>query len=183
MSWIDDRIAELRELDATIRAEFLHLTPEQSNVKPGPRKWSINECFDHLIQTSRSYESIFEDLERGTLSLSWASRIPLLPKAMGRMVLKVVSPDYAGKNKAPTLFTPTASQFDRNLSQDLLQANADLAAHLEKCADEDLDRTTVPSPLTPFVTYSLRDCILVLVEHEKRHLNQADRVRTALAVV
>jgi hypothetical protein len=43
----------------------------------------------------------------------------------------------------------------------------------------DRQRTIVTSPLAAFVTYSLDDCLTILVVHEQRHLQQAKRVMEA----
>jgi hypothetical protein len=40
----------------------------------------------------------------------------------------------------------------------------------------DRERTIVTSPLLRWVTYSLDDCLTILVVHEKRHFLQARRV-------
>lgn len=43
----------------------------------------------------------------------------------------------------------------------------------------DRERTIITSPLLRWVTYSLDDCLTILVVHEKRHLQQAERVMEA----
>jgi hypothetical protein len=37
-------------------------------------------------------------------------------------------------------------------------------------------KTIITSPLAGFVTYSLDDCLTILIVHERRHVLQAKRV-------
>jgi hypothetical protein len=41
----------------------------------------------------------------------------------------------------------------------------------------DIDKTIITSPILSIVTYSLRDAFQFLVTHERRHINQAVRVK------
>jgi hypothetical protein len=52
-----------------------------------------------------------------------------------------------------------------------------LLQHVNNCKQVDLDKTRVTSPLSKFVTYSLRNAILLVVLHNHRHTNQAINLR------
>ena len=39
------------------------------------------------------------------------------------------------------------------------------------------DKTHISSPVSKFVTYSLRNAITLLIQHEHRHINQAIKVK------
>ena len=50
--------------------------------------------------------------------------------------------------------------------------------YISKCREVDLDRTIITSPIISVVTYSLRDALQFLVDHEHRHIQQAIRVKS-----
>lgn len=51
--------------------------------------------------------------------------------------------------------------------------------HISNCKNVDLDKTIITSPIIQIVTYSLRDTLLFLVQHEHRHINHALRVKAS----
>lgn len=48
---------------------------------------------------------------------------------------------------------------------------------ISKCQNIDIDKTIITSPALRIVTYSLRDALHFLIQHEHRHINQAVRVK------
>ncbi len=102
---------------------------------------------------------------------------PILPRLLGKIVVKVVSPHYKGKSKTSPLFYPLKSTYGKNITIELLEENQLLIEKFKRCKEDVLDKVMVASPVNGFITYSLRDCIKILVEHEKRHYNQAMRLK------
>ncbi|MDP4261159.1 MAG: hypothetical protein Q8941_01395 [Bacteroidota bacterium] len=45
------------------------------------------------------------------------------------------------------------------------------------CRAINLDKTPITYPVSKIVTYSLRNAITILIQHEHRHINQAIRVK------
>ena len=149
-------------------------------MKPAEKVWSINECLDHIIQSNGSYHNALDAVaQKRNRRPAW-SRIPFLPVFWGKMVLKAVSPETQGKSKTFPAFMPLSSRYGRNLASEVATANIQLAEKLRGISEEDLDRQIVTSPAGPFVTFSVRACVTILVEHEKRHFNQAKRLKDAL---
>jgi hypothetical protein len=181
MNFLDQKIRELADLSAKYAAEFSDLSPAEGDLKPAEKVWSINECLDHIIQSNGSYHKVLDAVAQKRNRRSAWSRVPFLPTFWGKMVLKAVSPDTKGKSKTFPAFMPLSSSYGRNLTSEVSAANAQLAEKLKGIREEDLDTQIVTSPAGPFVTFSVRACITILVEHEKRHFNQAKRLKDALA--
>ena len=177
MSFIENQIKEINLMNEKFSYEFAGFDPDKMDWKPGENIWSINECLDHLIQSNGKYYSIFDSIENGTYKGGKWTNFPLLPRMMGKMVLKAVSPDYKRKTKTFPPFYPLSSHYGKNLTNDLIDENKALIEKFRKCKEENLDKIIVTSPINSFVTYTLRDCITILVEHEKRHFNQAKNVK------
>jgi DinB superfamily len=177
MSFIENQIEELNKLNEKFSFEFAELSQDKMDWKPGENIWGINECLDHIIQSNRKYYPIFDSMKNGTYKEGKWTRFPLLPRMMGKMVVKAVSPDYKRKSKTFPPFYPLSSHYGKNLTTELIDENKILIEKLRKCKEEDLDKIIITSPINSFITYSLRDCIKILVEHEKRHFNQAMNIK------
>ena len=173
MSWIEQEIGEIVKLNEKIRSEFSGIGADKMDLKPDSKTWSINECFDHIIQSNQKYYDIFDSIELGTYKGGKWVHFPILPRLLGKIVVKVVSPNYKGKSKTSPIFYPLKSNYGKNITIDLLEENKILIEKFKKCKEDVLDKVIVASPVNGFITYSLRDCIKILVEHEKRHYNQA----------
>ncbi len=182
MDWIEEQAKALEEMAVTITAEFSGLPAETVDYKPDANTWSINECFDHLIQSNREYYTLFDALHDGTYRRGALSRIPLLSRGLGRLVARVVSPDYKGRSRTSHQLYPRQPRYGRNLADDLVEENQVLIAHIRRCGQYDLGRV-VTSPINGLVAYSLGDCIRILVDHEARHLGQARSVKAGLSKV
>lgn len=178
--FIEQKIEELAVVSEMFRSGFGDMDANTMNFKPDARVWSINQCLDHIIQTNRKYYGGFESIESGTYEGGKWARIPILPRLLGRLVVKVVSPDYKRKTKTSPLLHPSRSEFSKNMTSDLLAENDVLAGMFRKCESADPDGFIVSSPVNGLVTYSLRDCFTLLVEHEKRHYNQAARLKSEI---
>ena len=180
MDWISQRIDELDKLNTKFDAEFGDLAIARMDVKIDPNVWSINECLDHLIQTNQRYHGILDEVAAGSYnSRKWVHRL-LIPYWLGKIVVKVVSPGYQRKTKTARIFYPSASNYGKNMTSDLLTANQLLAEKFKRCPESELDTLIVTSPVASFVTYSLRDCLNLLVAHEQRHFAQALRLKSTV---
>jgi hypothetical protein len=181
MNFIDGKIQELSDLSAKYAAEFSGVSPSEADLKPSEKEWSINECLDHIIQCNRSYHKVLDAVAQKRHRRPGWSRVPFLPAFWAKMILKAVSPGTPGKSKTFPAFMPLSSKYGRNLAGEVGVVNAELAEKLKAIQEEDLDKQIITSPAGPFVTYSLRACVTILVEHEKRHFNQAKRLKDGLA--
>ena len=181
MNFIAGKIEEFHVLTAQYAKEFAGLTTAEMDTKPAPDRWSMNECLDHLIRSNGTYHAMLQAVAVGTYRPTGWSKVPLLPALWGRMILKSVSPVYAGKNKTFKVWQPSSSTFGRNMCGEFKEANEELARLLQGIAHVDLEWIIVTSPAAKFVAYPLKTCVEILVEHEKRHFNQALQVKREVA--
>lgn len=165
------------KVPAQVRAEFGALRADQLNWKPNPDKWSVGQCFDHLIVSNGEYFPIFDAVLQGkkTTNTIW-ERLPGLPRMWGQMLIKSVSPDGARKQKAPKIFTPTASAVDSGIITRFIDQQDRVVNYLNTMTAVDADHIIITSPVARVITYSLLDACRVIVAHEQRHILQAKRV-------
>jgi hypothetical protein len=165
------------KVPAQVRAEFGALRADQLNWKPDLDKWSVGQCFDHLIVSNAEYFPIFDRVLQGqkTTNTIWES-LPILPRMWGQMLIKSVSPDGARKQKAPKIFTPTTSAVDSGIITRFVDQQDRIVNYLNTITAVDAAKIIITSPVARVITYSLLDACRVIVAHEQRHILQATRV-------
>lgn len=163
--------------DANLR--FGTLTPEQLNWKPALGSWSVAQCFDHLIITQTYYFPLLDRLTGGAYAPTAWERFSPFSGLFGRMLIRALDPDNTRKTKTVARSEPSQSDLDRDIIQRFAEHQDELVARVEKLpVGLRLGKVIVTSPLSKLVTYSLDDCLAILVVHGQRHFRQAERVTT-----
>ncbi len=159
-----------------IHEQFTSLSEEQLNWSPQADVWSIGQCFDHLRKSNEPYFEIFAAVaDKSKREMFW-ERLPILPAIWGKLVLDTVRPDTKRKSKAPRGFRPALERVPEQVVVDLHEQQRRLVEAIRRLDGIDLGATVVTSPVARFITYSLRDALAIVVAHEERHMNQAERV-------
>jgi hypothetical protein len=151
------------------------LTPAQLNWKPSAERWSVAQCFDHLLTSNRPYIPIVDNVLAGHKQTFWQS-MPVLPGLMGKLLIKSLDPVKGRNLKAPTKFQPAQSDISDSVIDDFVAQQASIVGKMKATAHLELERIIISSPVTSVVTYSLMDAYRVIVVHEQRHFQQAQRV-------
>lgn len=172
-------ITEAEKIAARASATFGPLSPAQINWKHSSDVWSIGQCFDHLITTNRTYFPLFENIAAGEYRRTLWQRVPLLPSLFGRLLISSVSPESARKLKAPKVFKPSMSDVDADIIEEFTRHQDELMRFMKSAESMRPEKIIIPSSISPLVTYSLLDGYRILIAHEKRHFQQAERVRAA----
>ncbi|HJQ33061.1 MAG TPA: DinB family protein [Pyrinomonadaceae bacterium] len=171
--------ALLEQLDAVTddaRRVFGRLNAAQLNWKPAPERWSVGQCFDHLITTNRTFFADIEKVAAGKHRTSLWGRVSPLSGFFGRLVLKSLDPEKGRKTKAPRVFEPSSSDVAPDVIEQFAAHQEELAERMRATANVDLARTIVTSPVAAVATYSLLDAYRIVVAHERKHFEQARRV-------
>ena len=158
---------------------FGGLSTEQLNWKPAPERWSVAQCFDHLITTNSGYLPVIDDVLKGQKRSSVWQKIPFLPGIWGKLLIKSLDPAQARKIKAPKRFEPAQSDISGAIINDFVAQQRHVMEKMNATANLDLDRIVITSPAAAPVTYSLMDAYRIIVVHERRHFQQAQRVTAA----
>lgn len=167
-------IDELGNISDDARSKFGGLTAEQLNWKPAPAAWSIGQCLEHLIKSNELYYGEFDKLAAGTRKNSfWENWSPLSSFA-GGMLIKSLKSD-GRKVKTVQKMTPP-SDVAEDIVERFVKHNSELAGRIKAAENADLRKTVVTSPFMSLFTYTLSDGYEIIIEHEKRHIRQAERV-------
>ena len=157
------------------RTTFGHLSPSQLNWKPAPERWSVAQCFEHLITSNKGYLPIIDNVLAGYKRTFWQS-MPVLPGLMGKLLVKSMDPASTRKVKAPKRFQPAQSDISGSVINDFVDQQKQLVDKMKATEHLDLEKIVITSPVAGAVIYSLMDAYRLIVVHEQRHFQQAKRV-------
>jgi hypothetical protein len=168
-----------KEAAEKVKKDFSNVTLEQLNWKPAPSSWSIAQCLDHLIVSDSLYFPTLKKIAEGNYQMSFWEKWNPFSKYLGKTLVQQIQEQVTKKIKAPKAFTPSASEIDRGILERFQQHLDTMLEYIAEHKRSNIDKIFITSPVSKFVTYSLRDAITVLVNHEHRHINQAERVMAA----
>jgi DinB family protein len=160
---------------ADARTTFGHLTPSQLNWKPSAERWSVAQCFEHLLTSNKGYLPIIDNVLAGYKRTLWQS-MPVLPGLMGKLLVKSMDPASTRKVKAPKRFQPAQSDISGSVINDFVDLQKLLIEKMTATEHLDLEKIVITSPVAGIVVYSLMDAYRLIVVHEQRHFQQAKRV-------
>lgn len=166
-----------REAKEKVQLGFSSLCSEQLNWKPSPKSWSIAQCLNHLIVSDSVYFADLKKIVEGTYKMSFWERYSPFTGLCGRMMKDRLQEQVKRKMTAPKKIQPSKSEMGIEI---LERYHTNLDTFLElisNCRTVDIDKTVITSPIISIVTYSLRDAMTFLLQHEHRHINQAIRVK------
>lgn len=173
---VEGLIEELSAVTADARKVFGRLSAEQLNWKPSQERWSVGQCFDHLIQTNGTFFPDMERIATGTFKSSAWARVSPLSGLFARMILRTLDPVKGRKTKAPRVFLPASSDVSADVIERFAEHQRELTERMRATAGRDLRRTMVTSPVASVATYSLLDAYRIVIAHERKHFEQARRV-------
>jgi hypothetical protein len=174
---ISKTCSDLQQVADDAKATFGSLSVEQLNWKLSEKRWSIAQCFDHLITTHALYFPLFERLSAGDFKQVFWERSSPLSGFFGRYLIKSLRPENVKKMKTTPKAYPSASEIGSDIIERFANHQDQLIKYLRALPpDIDPSKTIVTSPLLGFVTYSLDDTLTILVVHCQRHFGQAQRV-------
>jgi hypothetical protein len=168
-------ITVANNIAAETKSTFGRLTPEQLNWKPSPERWSVAQCFDHLLTTNKGYFPRIDGIIAGIKPTFW-QRMPVLPGLAGKLLIKSLDPKSTRKIKAPQKFQPAQSDISASVLDDFVDQQNRIVEKMKATEHLDLEKIVITSPIASAITYSLMDAYRIIVVHEQRHFEQARRV-------
>ncbi len=160
----------------TTETERLRATLSEAQCiwKPEPGVWNVLECFHHLIVTDKLYGP------RLRAAIEKASReggsTPFRPSLFGKTFIRYVSPGSKRKIKTLRLFEPPPALTDVTVLQQFIDHQDELTALIHQADGINLNRGKFSSPASRLVRFSVGEGLTVLVVHQQRHLQQAQRL-------
>lgn len=164
---------DLRQISESVQTSFGKLQETQLNWKPSPEIWSIAQCLDHVIISNKTYFPTFVQLADGTKRQRKRERLPLLPSVWGNWLQRSMSADAKHKQAAPEVFQPSQTSLSSEIIDRFSEHQMVLKDLIERLDKLDHKEIIITSPANQMMTFSLKNACQLLIEHERRHLNQA----------
>lgn len=173
-------VEELEKITHATQALFGGASVEQINWKPAPERWSIAQCYDHMVTAHDLYFPIFERISGGEREFTWLRHIPLLTGLMGWAVLRSLQSEAARMLKAAAVIRPSQSKIEVDIIDRFLAHQAELARYARRMDELKVNQVIIVSPVNRRVAYSVADSLSIIAAHENLHFNQARQVREML---
>jgi hypothetical protein len=173
----------MEQLDHQMQDVQLHfgsLNAGQLNYSPDGKMWSISQCLHHIIKTNEAYFPELRRASTATFKMTFWEKNSPFSRATGKNMVDQLGSEVKKKYSAPRLFQPDKKKssfapvlvFGTHISEfkSLIQA-------IEKHAT---DHANLTSPVAKLITLPIRDVLVMLTTHGKRHINQALRVKQSV---
>jgi hypothetical protein len=150
------------------------------NWRPFAQGWSIEECLAHLIIVGQweigAIEAVIDKARKRGLT----GHGPFQYSAIDRFLVDQTEPPVRSPLPAPRRFAPLHGQPVTAVMPTFLHLQSQLILLLERAEGLDLRRVKVATPILPVLKMSLGMMFAQIAAHERRHLQQAKRVREKL---
>ena len=146
---------------------------EALNWKAGPKIWSALECFEHMNLYSEIYLGRIEEY------MSKSNQAPqdsYNTGGLGNWFAKMMQPGDAGtKMKTFKSKNPNGSMLDISVIETYIKDQHRSLKLLDEARGKNLSKTKVPTDLGSWAKVKLGDAFRIIVYHNQRHLEQAQR--------
>jgi hypothetical protein len=158
------------------QATFGGFDARQLNWRPDAARWSVAQCFDHLLTANRlMFQAAEAALNNARPRTLW-QRLPVLPGVLGRMLIRSQSPSAARRFTAPSKAQPATSDIATDIIQRFVEQHREAVAWVQALDERDTARAIMTSPFIRVVTYSVLDGWRLILAHDRRHFEQARRI-------
>ena len=162
----------VRDTDAT----FGRFDARQLNWRLDPQQWSVAQCFEHLLSANRlMFAAAGQALTGAAPSTIW-QRLPVLPRVLGRALIRSQAPDSTRKYKAPATAQPSVSDVAPDVVERFVGQQREAVSMVLGLDELRASRVVMTSPFVRVIAYSVLDGWRLVVAHNHRHIGQAKRV-------
>lgn len=158
--------------------EFAPRGLQDLNYKPGTDSWSILECLEHLNRYCRYYLPLLQKAISGAPQAKPDQNIRY--SFLGKYSIDMVRPANVKKHKTLKHMNPNNSLLTLEVLEEFLRHQQTLLTLLSKAASADLNRKTIPIEFMRLLKMRTGEALEFLVQHQQRHIGQAQRVLSKL---
>ena len=177
-AWALQQINDLDAADQRAKELAEPLTLEQLNWQPGPAAWSIGQCIDHLRLTNEVYLAPIMAAMEGKSPSAIEKITPGWPSRW--FIRNFIAPSPNAKRApAPKKIVPV-SRVDLSILNQFLSTNQTVREFVHRASTYDVNRIRFKNPFVSGVRFTVGTGLLIICNHQRRHLLQAERVRQSL---
>jgi len=182
---LNELIAEIDAMTATIRQEFMPLSMEELLKEPTPEKWSILSCLAHMDITTKMYLSEFRkklahvNLDENAPDPDYAGGW------MGDWLENMMRPKDSGKRPMPMKTMKKMEpqghrKADEDIIASLLETLTEFRQYLEMSKKVSLKKIRVNTAVGSWFKLRLGNAYRFITAHLARHLVQAQQAHEAI---
>lgn len=153
------------------------LTTEQLNWHPRPGAWSVGQCLDHLLVSNQQYLPAII----GALAGKARSPVPEIKIGwFGTWFIRSFAAESPGMKKvrAPGKIVPH-QHVELSVLERFLGSNQSLRSLIREAGQYDVNHIRFKNPFIPLIFFTVGTGLEITVNHQHRHLLQAERVSQA----
>lgn len=176
--WMAEYDRALKRLDEITAG----ITDAQGSFKPGPKKWSLSECTDHLCNALGTYLPHMLPAADKALATGIKGAPPYNKGTLiGRFILaEMRRPTRMMSVPSPKPFKPSKSAVSLTAAKEKLRVLVGKVREtLERTQELDLGRIRFGTPAGKLVRVSMAQAFEIHGLHLHRHLDQMERVKAA----
>lgn len=156
------------------------LNEARFNWRPSLAEWSIEECLAHLTMVGQwELRALEQAIDHGK-QRGLTGQGPFEYGAIDRFVVHQTEPPVRHHVTTYRHFVPLHGQPVTAVMPTFVHVQSQLLLQLERADGLDLRRVKVATPISRFLKMSLGAMFAQIAAHERRHLDQAWRVREKL---
>ena len=168
--------AALHDIAREAEDTFGRLDARQLNWRPDETRWGVAQCFDHLLSANRlMLQAARAALDHAQPRTIW-QRLPVLPGLFGRLMIRSLTPTATRKLPAPAAARPIFTEIPADVVHRFADQQREAAAWMDRLDAAEVERTIMASPFIRVITYSVLDACRLMAAHDRRHMQQAQRV-------
>jgi len=165
--------------------EFILSVDEARFVQPPAEgRWSIAECYSHLINYGNLYYPELASITAGSEATTQEITAPFPPRWIFKKIISWFEPPYKIKLKTvPSMQPDPVSGYNRmELLDEYVNLQEQFIALLEKGEHRhvDLAKARIAHPIVPMIKMTLTECYGLAEAHQRRHHWQAQQTLKAL---
>jgi len=178
---LDDLLKDTLSINDIFHNQFLNLSTDQLNWKPGIESWSISECLEHIMLSGQFYLDEITNCFLSKIPEAESPDIIFRPGIIGNYSTNSVKPTDSGviKNKMRTFsrMEPGKSGIDtKKLFLDFKKYQDELTILINKARYFNLNTIKIKSSIGKIIRFKLGDAFRFVIAHNQRHIQQAINV-------
>jgi hypothetical protein len=179
-SQLEGYLDQLLSIRQQVPGLVSQLTEEQFKRPPGPKRWSMAHCFEHLNVAARAFVPTIDRTVDDARTRGLTGQGPFAYPMHERLFINFNEPPPRLRVPAPSVLIPTPAKPMAEIVSEFLEWQNKLGESIRRADGLDLRRASARSPALPLLKWSLGAQIAITLAHERRHLWQARQVRNGL---
>lgn len=171
---INTLIKRYQDFDDLVKRDFINLNDSELNSKPNPEAWSILECLAHLNLYSEYYIPEIKKVMSKAAGSSAPEKIKW--SWFGKMSVEKIAISNSQKMKTISRMNPANSDLDSSIVEEFLEFNAVLKTLSFDSKSLNYNKKGIRVEFLKILKLNLAETLVFMMEHQNRHLIQAQNV-------